>query len=88
MVEKRVIVKAHAKERLNREKLYNVDEQVLIKIVKNPDELVYGRGNRLIAHKVLDKNYILRVVYEEFADQIQIVTFYRAKKERYYGGGK
>jgi len=36
-VEKRVIVKNHARERLEREKVYNVTEEALIQIVREPD---------------------------------------------------
>jgi len=85
-VEKRVIVKNHARERLEREKVYNVTEEALIQIIREPDEIVSGRGNRLVAHKVLDEDYILRVVHEELEHEVQIITFYRAKRERYYRG--
>ncbi|MEA1964760.1 MAG: hypothetical protein U9O41_06500 [Candidatus Aerophobetes bacterium] len=85
---KRIIVKSHAVERLKREKVYKIDEDTLIQIVKGPDEVVKGRGGRLIAHKILGKEYILRVIYEEYKDEIQIVTFYRAKKKRYFRGEK
>ena len=60
----------------------------MIEFVKKPDEVVKGREKRLIAHKILGKEYILRVIYEEYEDEIQIITFYRAKKKRYYRGGR
>ena len=85
-MDKRIIVKAHARERLEREKVYNITEETLIEIIKSPDEIVTGRGNRLVAHKVLDEDYILRVVHEESEHEVQVITFYRAKRERYYGG--
>ena len=88
MLEKRVIVRAHARNRLEREKAYKVSEETLIEIVKRPDEIVSGKGSRVMAHKVLDELYILRVVYEEFESEIHIITFYRAKKKRYYRGGQ
>ena len=34
MLEKRIIVKSHAKERLERGKVYNVTEEALIEIIK------------------------------------------------------
>jgi hypothetical protein len=86
MVEKRIIVKAHAKERLGRGKVYNVTEEALIQLIRKPDEIVSGKGNRFVAHKVLDEDYILRVVYEEFEHEVQVITFYRAKRKRYYRG--
>jgi len=48
---------------------------------------VQGSASRFIAHKTLDDTYILRVVYEETGNEIQVITFYRAKKKRYYRGG-
>ena len=86
MLEKRIIVKVHAKERLEREKVYNISEEALIQIIKRPDEIVSGKGNRFVAHRVLDEDYILRVVYEELEHEFQIITFYRAKRKRYYRG--
>ena len=65
-----------------------ISEETLIEIVEKPDEIVKGKGNRLLAHKVLDETYILRVVYEELESEIQIITFYRAKRKRYYRGGR
>jgi len=36
----------------------------------------------------LGEEYILRVIYEEHEDEIQVITFYRAKKKRYFRGEK
>ena len=82
-----MVITGHARSRLDREKTYTVNEQTLVKIVTKPDEVVTGEGTRLIAHRVLDETYILRVVYEESERETRIVTFYRAKKKRYYRGG-
>jgi len=87
VAEKRAVIKAHARSRLEREKAYSVSEETLVEIVKKPDEVVKGEGNRLIAHRVLDQTYILRVVYQESESEIEIITFYRAKRKRYYRGG-
>ena len=85
---KRIIVKSDAVERLKREKVYKIDGNTLIQIVKEPDKVAKGKGERLIAQKILGEEYILRVIYEEYQDEIQIITFYRAKKKRYFRGGK
>ena len=42
----------------------------------NPEEVVQGYKGRLIAQKRVDENHILRVVYEERADHILVVTIY------------
>jgi hypothetical protein len=87
VAKKRAVITGHARSRLERDKTYSVSEQTLVDIVTGPDEVVRGEGNRMIAHRVLDEDYILRVVYEESESEIQIITFYRAKKKRYYRGG-
>jgi len=46
------------------------------------------KGEKFIAHKILGEEYILRVIYEEYEDEIQVITFYRAKKKRYFRGEK
>lgn len=85
---KKIVVRPHAIERLKRDKVYKIDESTLTQAVRKADEIMEGREGRLVAHKILDKEHILRVVYEEYEDEIQIITFYRAKKKRYFRGEK
>lgn len=47
--------------------------------IENPVQVVEGYGNRKVAHKKLlldDKEYLLRVVYEETEEVYIIVTAY------------
>lgn len=56
-----------------------VEDTVLI-----PDKVTKGRKGRLVAQKVMDKEHLLRVIYEE-SENIEIVTFYPARRKRYEG---
>lgn len=54
----------------------------------NPVQVVEGYGNRKVAHKKLrcgDKEYLLRVVYEETEEAYIIVTAYLTSQiDRYW----
>lgn len=57
-------------------------------VIKNPMQVVEGYGNRKVAHKKLlsgDKEYLLRVVYEETEEVYIIVTAYLTSQiDRYW----
>lgn len=53
--------------------------------VKSPDVTRRGRGRRIIAQKMLDERYVLRVIYEKVNELVRIITFYPARRERYEG---
>lgn len=51
----------------------------IIKAVNYPEQVVDGYGGRKVAHKnylIRDKKYLLRAVYEEKEEFIEIVTAY------------
>jgi len=50
--------------------------------IKNPIEVVNGRDDRKIAHKVFDDK-VLRVIYEKEDDKIIVVSAYRTNPRRY-----
>jgi hypothetical protein len=52
-------------------------------IIKAPEKVTVGRRGRLIAHKRVSQTHLIRVIYEEQKDEIKIVTFYPARRERY-----
>ncbi len=77
----KIIIPNYAKERI---KKYNLNEELIINALKNPDEIVAGYENRLIAHKLLDK-HLLRVVYIKIDDDgLKVITVYPSKKKRYW----
>ncbi|MBO8183274.1 MAG: DUF4258 domain-containing protein [Archaeoglobus sp.] len=55
----------------------------VIKTLEEPDSVKIGRKGRLIAQRVLDEEHLLRVVYEEKDNEVVVITFYPARRERY-----
>ena len=74
-----IIISKHAKERI---KTYNLTEKIVIEAIRNPDEIIEGYLETIIAHKLLNE-HLLRVVYTKEKDKIRVITVYPAKKERY-----
>lgn len=60
-----------------------LDEGLIISAVTQPDRVLGGYRGRKIAEKGLDQEHILRVVYEQHAEQLLVVTFYPARRGRY-----
>jgi hypothetical protein len=56
----------------------------------NPTQIVDGYGGRKVAHKkvlIYDKEYLLRVVYEETEEMYTVITTYITSKiDRYWKG--
>ncbi len=55
--------------------------------VENPDQVVRGKGRRQIAQKRMqeaDREYLLRVIYEEAASEVTVVTAYKTSKVSKY----
>ncbi|MBI2043303.1 DUF4258 domain-containing protein [Candidatus Pacearchaeota archaeon] len=59
-------------------------KEIIEDALKNPDEIVKGKRNRKIAHKII-KNKLLRVVFEENenAKTYIVITAYYAGPKRY-----
>lgn len=74
----------HAEDQIKERKVSKKEVEMAI---KNPVEVVNGRRNRKIAHKVFNGK-LLRVVYEEEEDEIIVVSAYRAEPKRYLGREK
>ncbi len=76
---------SHAKDKfiILRKHNFNISEEEVLQAIKKPDNIERGRKGRLIAQKVVDKEHLLRVVYEIKENKIIIVTFYPARRSRY-----
>lgn len=65
----------------------NLSEDMVLRVMENPDKVVRQSGNRLAAQKLIGKNgkkYLLIVVYDEMGDTYEIVTsFLTAKFKKY-----
>jgi uncharacterized DUF497 family protein len=60
-------------------------EDAIRKTVEEPESVRDGSRNRLIAQRAVNKRHLLRVIYEKQGDDIIIITFYPARRERYEG---
>ncbi|MEW6380575.1 MAG: DUF4258 domain-containing protein [bacterium] len=60
-----------------------IDEDFVNEVIISPDKIDRGYKGRLIAQKELDKEHVLRVVYENKPEHILVITLYPGKKERY-----
>ena len=85
---KNIILIPHAERRLDR---YSVYGELIVDAINNPDEVVRGKRKgelqRWVAHKLLNDEYMLRVIYEIENEDISVVTLYISKRKRYYRGG-
>lgn len=61
----------------------NLDRGTVERTLRSPDRVASGYGGRSIAQGSLDETRVLRVVYEDTADGMLVVTFYPGKRARY-----
>ena len=63
---------------------FQVDEELVRNVVNNPDKIEEGyKAGRLVAQKGIDKDHVIRVVYEERTDYVLIITMYPGRRKRY-----
>lgn len=47
----------------------------------DPDRILEGYKGRKIAEKVISSRHALRVVYEDHAREIEVITFYPVRRD-------
>ncbi len=62
---------------------FDVNEKQIKDIVENPEIKSKGRKDRLIVQGAVDDYHVLRVICEIDRDDIKVITFYPARRERY-----
>lgn len=60
-----------------------IEKSFVKKVILSPDKTEEGYKGRIIAQKGLDRTYTLRVVYENYPNEIVIITLYPARRKRY-----
>ena len=60
----------------------NISKSIIENTLKNPEEVVEGKENRKIAHKVIG-NKLLRVIFETNKKAYIIITAYYTQPLRY-----
>ena len=81
----KIVLTPHAVLKLGilKEHGFALSAEKVLDTVENPEKVAAGRKGRKIAQKVLDDTHVLRVVYEEKDDHIEVVTLYPARRNRY-----
>ncbi len=63
---------------------FNITEAHIKKVIENPTSKIQGRKNRLIVQRPFDDTHMIRVICEiEDNDDIKVITFYPARRNRY-----
>lgn len=62
---------------------FKISRKEVEETVKIPERVQTGYKGRKIAERILTKNHLLRVVFEEFAHELKVVTLYPARRDRY-----
>ena len=73
----------HAEEKLLRLAKVGITKEKVMQTLKQPERVLEGYSGRKIAQGHLSGGLMLRVVYEETAEEILIITAYPAEKRRY-----
>ncbi len=81
----KIILTDHAKVKFKilKKHGFEVDEKQIKDIVENPEIKSKGRKDRLIVQGAVDDSHVLRVICEIDRDDIKVITFYPARRERY-----
>ncbi len=81
----KVAFSSQARQKFHILRMHNctITEEEVKKTVEEPDSVKEGRRERMIAQRVVNKEHLLRVIYEKRRDDIVIITFYPARRERY-----
>lgn len=65
----------------------SIPEEWIFELINCPAQIVEGYGGRKIAQKkyvIENKEYLLRAIYEENADQIEVITAYLTSQVKRY----
>jgi len=74
---------AEAKFGILRKHGFVVHRETITTCLRSPDKIDTGYKGRTIAQKAIDKEHVIRVIFEDIGETIRIVTFYPGRRERY-----
>ena len=66
-----------------REHGFSLEERDVKRTVLEPDRVIRTRLGRWIAQRKFDERHLLRVIYEESAQERVVITVYPARRSRY-----
>ena len=75
----------HALQKLReeRERGFDVNEDLAIEILLHSYQMVPARAGRMFAQSLIDERHLLRVLFEEEADGLVIITVYVGVRGQY-----
>ena len=84
-MEKPVVFSKHAEYKLQllREHGFEFSKKEVEEIVKNPEQISAGYVGRKIAARVVSKQHVVRVVFEDLPRQLKIITMDPSRRGRY-----
>ncbi|MFQ5880440.1 MAG: hypothetical protein ACE5IZ_09745, partial [Dehalococcoidia bacterium] len=62
-----------------------ITRRQVLAAVAQPDRVLPGRRERLLAEKAISTHHLVPVVYIMHNDDVEIITFYPARRGRYEG---
>ena len=80
MKNKNIQFSNHAEIQMNER---NIDKAMVLKTLKKPLQIFLSKNNRKIAQKIFkieDKDFLLRVIYEDCNNIIMVITAYLTTK--------
>lgn len=60
-----------------------ITQEKIAEIIRSPDRIIIGKKGRKIAQARIDEEHLLRIVFEEKIDKIEVITFYPCRRDRY-----
>ena len=81
---KAIVIKIHALLQLQERQ---ISEDIVKDVVRHPGQIVESYKNRNIAQDIIKYNnehFLIRVVFEEHKNQIEVITVYLTKKIQKY----
>jgi len=62
---------------------FEINEKQISDIIRNPDIRSKGQKDRIIVQSSVDDTHVIRVICEIDSNNVKVITFYPARKERY-----
>jgi len=60
-----------------------IERALVISAIRSPEIVEEGYKGRKIAQKTIDELHVIRVVYQDFPEELRVITFYPGRRKRY-----
>lgn len=83
-MKKRIEIKPHARKQLQERQ---IEDDIVRELIRYPGQVLDSYKSRKIVQDIIEHNkeqFLIRVIYEEMKDHIEVVTVYLTKKIQKY----